>query len=186
MNDCDPLHLPSVQALGEENAKKNTDSSPMCEDGARAEARSPQLPPFMAADWIDARRRVSGRFQPGNLAAMKTGLRAKTIGAGPGAVAALQDRVVAITSDLGGEDVSQVAAGVVRRHAQLEAVAETLWADIEARGLLTGKGRQRAALSAYLAVSDRLARSAALLGLSRRQKRVPSVAELLDGRPERA
>ena len=96
------------------------------------------------------------------------------------AAAALRERVTAIVSDLGGlETLSSLAVGEVERHAKLELVAGFLWDRLQHLGPLTAKGKTRAALTAWLQVHDRLARSAGVLGLDRRQKRIPTVGELL-------
>ena len=114
----------------------------------------------------------------GNLNALKTGARSARVLAGEmpeqaEARAALKDRVAAIVGDLGGPDVlSTLAAGQVERHARLELVDAYLWANLERLGPLTGKGRTRAALTAWLQVVDRLQKSAMALGLERRQRPV--------------
>lgn len=105
--------------------------------------------------------------QPGNANAMKSGARS----ARPEAVAALNARVDEILNDLGGPDaLSALARGQAERHARLEMVDEYLWSNLQQHGPLTGKGRTRAALTAWLAVVDRLQKSATALGLERRTK----------------
>jgi len=126
-----------------------------------------------------------GRFAPGpgNRWAMKTGVRSRYVAAGlmpeqAEARAALRERVAAIVGDLGGLDaLSALAVGQVQRHARLELVDEFLWTNLQTRGPLTGKGRARAALTAWLAVVDRLQKSAITLGLERRARPVPTPAE---------
>jgi hypothetical protein len=58
-------------------------------------------------------------------------------------------------------------------------VGEYLAENLMKQGPLTSKGRQRAALTAYLSVVDRTQRIAASLGLSRREKAVPNIADYL-------
>jgi len=97
--------------------------------------------------------------------------------------AALAERVAGIVADLGGpEALSALAIGQVGRHAKLELVDGYLWENLQRHGPLTGKGRTRAVLSAWLQVVDRLQRSAAMLGLARRSRDIMqcSAAEWLD------
>lgn len=87
--------------------------------------------------------------------------------------AALAERTSAIVADLGGhEALTALAAGMVERHARLELVADYLFENVQRLGPLTGKGRTRAALTAWLAVVDRLQKSAMALGLERKSKPV--------------
>ena len=119
----------------------------------------------------------TGQFQPGNVASLRHGASS----ARPEAVAALNARVAAIVADLGGPDaVGTLAAGMVERHARLELVDDYLFANVQRLGPLTGKGRTRAALTAWLAVVDRLQKSAMALGLERKAKRVPSLQEVMN------
>jgi hypothetical protein len=53
-----------------------------------------------------------------------------------------------------------------------------LESNLRAQGILTSKGRQRAAWSAYLQTVDRLVRLADKLGLQRGQKQIDAVAEV--------
>ena len=59
------------------------------------------------------------------------------------------------------------------------AILRHLGENLMAEGALTAKGRRRAATSAYLAVLDRFLRLAQVVGLERRQKRVPSLSEVM-------
>ena len=68
--------------------------------------------------------------------------------------------------------LSAVATGLAERHAKLELVADYLFDRIAKFGPLTGKGYTRAALTNWLAVVDRLHRSAMAIGLERRIKRL--------------
>lgn len=89
------------------------------------------------------------------------------------AAAALDARVAAIVADLGGPDsISALALRMAERHARLELVDDFLFDNLQRLGPLTGKGRQRAALTAWLAVVDRLHKSGLALGLERRAKPV--------------
>ena len=134
------------------------------------------LQPRLQPGAPSAKPPVSGRFQPGNTLALKHGLRSARVQAGlmpeqAEARAALAERVAAIVADLGGKDgLSALALGQIERHASLELVDEYLWENLQRHGPLTGKGRTRAALTAWLSVVDRLQKSATTLGLERRTK----------------
>jgi hypothetical protein len=125
------------------------------------------------------------KFQPGNAANLRHGLRSRLWeGALPEqaeAAEALREREAAILADLGGSgEVSTVAAGVVRRHCRLELVDDHLWRNLQRFGPLTGKGKTRAALTAWLRVQDRLHRSATTLGLQRRARRMSFAEQVLE------
>ena len=65
---------------------------------------------------------------------------------------------------------------------ELDNVATWLSDNLQRHGALTGKGRQRAALTAYLGIVDRQVRLAQLLGLERKQKPVVSPLDYIDGK----
>lgn len=93
----------------------------------------------------------------------------------------LTERVSEIVESIGGVDaVSPVLAGMVARHARLEAVAEHLWHNLEDKGVSTGKGATRAAATLWLQVVDRLHKSSALLGLERKPRKVETVSDLME------
>ena len=52
-----------------------------------------------------------------------------------------------------------------------------LGSELLERGVLTGKGKMRAASTLYLSVLDRYVRVSAALGLTRKLKPLPTVAE---------
>jgi hypothetical protein len=79
--------------------------------------------------------------------------------------------------DLG--DQGLVKRTLATRFLEQAVIADTLAANLAQQGILTAKGRQRAALSAYLSVSASLSRLAAQLGLERQAKRVPTASDLL-------
>jgi hypothetical protein len=122
----------------------------------------------------------TGRWKAGNLAALKHGQRASTLLDVPELAEAHRARVEAIETDLGGAaQLSAVQLPLVSELARLQLITDSLGADVLARGVLTGKGRTRAAVTVYLAVLDRQQRLAQLLGLSRRQRDVPDLASYL-------
>ena len=65
---------------------------------------------------------------------------------------------------------------------RLRLVSDYLAENLIRQGPLTSKGRQRAALTAYLSVVDRTQRIATSLGLTRREKSVPTIADYLAGK----
>jgi hypothetical protein len=83
-----------------------------------------------------------------------------------------------IEADRGGpEHLSRVSRDLIIRYVETSTIADWLGSNIVRFGALTGKGRQRAALSAYLQVLDRQLRLAQAIGLERRTKRVPTLDE---------
>ena len=132
-------------------------------------------------------RTSRGTFAPGNAHALRHGLysrqmREALLPEQAEARAALAEQRKAIEDDLGGADaLSALTRDLVGRYVELRLVCEFLAHQLATVGPLTGKGRQRAALTAYLAVVDRLNRLAVSLGLERKAKRVPTLAEVLDG-----
>ena len=133
-------------------------------------------------------RGPDGRFQKGNVEALKHGDRSMRVAAGlmptqAEAVAIVHDRISAIQNDLGGPDaLSALMVGQVQRHARLELVEAHLWSNLERNGLTTGKGATRAAATLWLQVVDRLQKSATTLGLERRAKSIRdmSITEWLE------
>ena len=125
-----------------------------------------------------------GRFVSGNLAAFQHGARSKAVlqGLTQGAEAS---RVLAahrreIEADLG-DTMSRVKRDLVARYVECCAMANFLGHDVAARGVLTARGRSRAALNAYLSVLDRQHRLAVAIGLERHQQPVSLLAELTAG-----
>jgi hypothetical protein len=119
-----------------------------------------------------------GRFATGNLAALKHGGRSQQVQRGllpdqAEALAALAEARSEIEGDLGGVDVlSRLTRDTVARYLELSLVAGYLADRLVTEGPLTGKGRQRAALTAYLGVVDRLSRLAQQLGFEKQVKKV--------------
>lgn len=115
----------------------------------------------------------TGRFLPGNRAALKHGLHAfKTRGELPAdLVAEMVEFRQAVEADQGGADqLSAIAAGYVRRLTELETIAQLLAGDLAARGLFTARGRMRSTYAAFLQTLDRWDRYAKTLGLERKSK----------------
>ena len=131
----------------------------------------------------DADRDPRGRFVNGNRAAFQHGARSKAVLSGltEGAEAsqALSVHRREIEADLG-DGTSRVKRDLVARYVECCAMANFLGQDVAARGVLTARGRSRAALSAYLQVLDRQHRLGASIGLERREKPVSLLAELIN------
>jgi hypothetical protein len=157
------------------------------------ERSTPQVsdPPEPIGEIEPSGRSRNGRFLagPGNRGNWRHGGRSKYVAAGETpeqveALAAMAERRARIETDLGGRDnLSQLAADSLSDYLRLRFVGEYLAESLIKSGPLTSKGRQRAALNAYLSVVDRTQRIAASLGFSRREKPVPTISEYLARRP---
>ncbi len=127
---------------------------------------------------------ATGRWIAGCMPRVRTGSRTDRLLEVPALAVAHRERTDALTADLGGmSQLSAVQGPLVAELARLQLVTESLGADVLRHGVLTGKGRTRAAVTIYLQVLDRQQKLAALLGLERRQK--PSgpthLADYLEG-----
>ena len=130
---------------------------------------------------LEALRKVrgtDGRFLKGTLAALTHGLRARTLLEQPELAEAHAEKVQAIEADLGA-DLSTLKASAVREAARLALIVDSLGHDLLTKGVITPKGKTRAALSAYVMTLDRLTKLQTLLGLERRTKTVPDLAAYL-------
>lgn len=138
------------------NTKENTESSLTLQVGVQDHAANAQLP-------------ASGPGR-GN---WKHGGRSRVVAAAlmpeqAAGLALLPATIAAIESDLGGsESLSVIKRGLVTEMARLQLIVGYLGDNVGRLGPLTGKGRTRAALTAYLQAFDRLQRLAATLGLER-------------------
>jgi hypothetical protein len=135
-----------------------------------------------------ADRDGSGRFVPGNSARLVHGLRSQRalngeLG-GPELKAEANARLRELTADQG--DAGFLRRDLVKRTTQLTIIADTLADELVRNGIITPKGSQRAALTAYLSVIDRLTRLSATLGLERRTKQVPTVEDFLRQRQQQS
>jgi hypothetical protein len=93
-------------------------------------------------------------------------------------IAARRDAVYA---DVGGESsLCDVLKTEIDRWCRLGVLADTLWANLEKCGALTGRGKSRATLNAFLAVNDRIGFVAQRIGIQRHTKRV-DLARVLSG-----
>ena len=137
-----------------------------------------------------AQRGANGRFVAGNTARLVHGARSRKVmlaGLPEQAQirALLAEREAAIVADLGGAgNLSTIKREVITRFLQTSVVADFLGSNIVKHGVLTTKGKTRAAVTTYLQVVDRLTRLALTLGLERQAKRVPSIEEFLRQRQQ--
>ena len=89
--------------------------------------------------------------------------------------------IARIKADLG-DDVSALKDHTIEQTGNVLVILRYLGENLMAQGPLTGKGRTRAAATAYLQTLDRYLRLAQLLGLERRPKPVPNPADWLEGK----
>lgn len=123
-------------------------------------------------------RRADGTFAPGNSASLRHGLFSRQVRGAllpeqAEVLAALAEKRTEIERDLGGADaVGALSRDLVSRYLELSVIADYLGQQLVIEGPLTTKGNQRAALTAYLSVVDRVHRIAMTLGLERKTKPV--------------
>lgn len=128
---------------------------------------------------------TSGRFVRGNTDALKHGAFSQQVRDAltpeqADVLAALAEKRAEIERDLGGsENLSVLARDLAGRYLELCTIADYLGGRLVTQGPLTPKGNQRAALTAYLGVVDRLQRLALALGIERRAKPIQSVADIM-------
>jgi hypothetical protein len=157
-------------------------------------APSAQLPTTESAAFEQARstitalrgrgRQANGQAGAGNTLALRHGLRSARLLEHPDVAEWHRQQVEAITADLGGpSELSALRLAAVREVARLEVIAGALGDELLDGGVLTGKGKCRAATTTYLQVLDRLLRLSQLVGLDRKAKQLPNPADWLEGRP---
>jgi hypothetical protein len=95
--------------------------------------------------------------------------------------AALAERLAEIESDQGG-DLSRLKRDGIERYLATTAMIEWLEARLLAEGTMTSRGRKRAALDGYLSLLDRAIRLASMIGLDRRTKPAPTLAQYLESK----
>jgi hypothetical protein len=99
------------------------------------------------------------------------------------AIGETQARLVSsVTIDAAAGDQGETLRGLIDAYAEVRLMRESLWLTVlEQGGATTTKGRIRASYQAFMtavATEERLAKT---IGLQRREKRIPSAAELLRG-----
>lgn len=118
-----------------------------------------------------AGRDARGRFQRGHLV-NATSLDRVSVDH-PALAREHAERVAALVADLGGmSQLSAMQMPLVQETARLQIIADTLGHDLMTRGVLTARGKQRAALAAYALAVDRLDKLTMRLGLERKAKPV--------------
>lgn len=125
--------------------------------------------------------RDTGRFQPGNVAALKHGATSEQVKAAlstaPEVARALSERRQAIERDLGGPAaVSQIKHDAITTYCEVDMLRQTLAHQLATEGMFTAKKRMRASFGAYLQVADRLVRLAQLLGLERQTQDIGALS----------
>lgn len=125
-------------------------------------------------------RNAEGKFVLGNTAALKHGLtRFRRRGVLPDDVREqIDDFLAGVVADLGGADnLTTIEAAYVRRLARVEGDWLLIVRDLDANGQITPRGRERS-LARSLRDNDRAFDTfAQRLGLSRRAKPVPTLAD---------
>ncbi len=122
----------------------------------------------------------TGRFLPGNVAALRHGRRSTVVRRRieEESRAELAERRQVIVADLGGLDqLSTIAIDVLERYLVAAALLGWMEDRLIVEGVVTTKGKRRSIHRAYLAQLDRVVRLASMLGLERRAQAVPSVEE---------
>ena len=95
---------------------------------------------------------------------LKTGKRALTLLDVPALAEAHAEKVRAIEADLGTE-LSTLQQAAVREAARLALIVDSLGDDLLRNGVLTAKGKNRAALSAYVIALDRFHKLMSTVGI---------------------
>lgn len=124
----------------------------------------------------DGGRGADGRFVGGNVAALTHGLRAKSLLDVPELAEAHREAVAAIEADLGA-DLSTLKRGAVREAARLLLIVDSLGNDLLTRGVLTAKGKNRAALTAYVTTLTSLQKMMGTLGIERKSRTLPTTID---------
>ena len=120
-------------------------------------------------------RQENGQAGPGNTLNLRHGLRSTQLLEQPDIATWHAEEVAAIETDLGGAaELSALQHASVREAARLEVILGALGGELLDHGVLTGKGKCRAATTIYLQVLDRFVRVAATLGLERKAKQIPT------------
>jgi hypothetical protein len=116
-----------------------------------------------------------GRFQAGNVAALKHGGRRSLDR--PEALIAIAGKREELTAHLG--DASVIQQDLVTDYARTDVLIESVAANIEVGGIFTTKGKTRAAVSLLLSLMDRRLRLATTLGIERKPRRVETIETIM-------
>jgi hypothetical protein len=135
-------------------------------------------------------RADGGRFAAGNTISLKHGGRSRRVALAqlPGQDAlraSLRGMADGIAIDLGGVDeLSTLKRELIKCFTETSAIRSYLGENILREGVLTTKGRTRAAVGTYLSVVDRLSRLAQAIGLARVPKQVQDLDAFLAQRAQ--
>jgi hypothetical protein len=127
----------------------------------------------------DARRDTTGRVGKGNTLALKGGQYSRALQ--EDAAPWREAQIAAITADLG-DDASTLKRHTVEQLGTVLVILRFLGGNLMADGPLTGKGKQRAATTAYLQTVDRFMRLASTLGLERHTRSVTNPVDWIEGK----
>jgi hypothetical protein len=149
---------------------------------SRRERAEPEL---SVQDEVGQSLGAETRFASGNQNARRHGVRAfETTGATtlpPEMRRELETFQAGLETDQGGGDeLTTIGVGYVRRLTELEGCLLLLAVDLQTRGLLTARGRVRSSYALLLQTIDRWDKLAHRLGMTRRTKRLPSLHEYLE------
>lgn len=125
-------------------------------------------------------RQPNGQAGPNNTLRLRDGLRSRQLIEQPDIAAWHMRQVEIITADLGGaSELTALKSTLVRELARLEVILGAIGDELLQSGALTGKGKVRALTTLHLKVLDRFVKGAALVGLDRRSRQVPSLRDYL-------
>lgn len=117
-------------------------------------------------------------FLPANQAARTTGIYSRSVP--PDLRQHREELIAGLSSDLGGEsELSTLEASYVEKIGDIDTTIRLLTHDIATNGLLTPGGRVRDVYDKLLAGLAAFDRYAQRVGLERKAKRVPSLAEVM-------
>jgi hypothetical protein len=124
-----------------------------------------------------------GAFISGNAANLRSGVRRfeKHGTVAPEVGLSVQEFSAQVVVDRG-EELTAVQSAYVRRLGELETVARLLATDLAQRGLFTPRGRVRSTFSRWLETLDRWDRFAQRVGVERKARPVPTLAEYIEAR----
>ncbi len=133
----------------------------------------------MATDERDER----GRFASGNCVALRHGGRSRQVQAGAleeqaEALLALNEARAQIVADLGGDgELSQMQRDLIASYLRIGLIEDYAYQSIERGGVFTAHGKQRAVVPTLMKAIAQRHDLAKTLGLQRRTKRIPEIAQ---------
>lgn len=161
------------------------DRAPAEEAQASPDRKKGQSLPRGPKGYFVAGNAHGNRFEPGNRAHWKHGRRSRRLQAGQlpeqqALAAAIREQVELVVEELGGHaQVSTLKSALLEDWCRLGIYAKTVEQHLEQGGLLTGKGRTKAAAAFWLSLLDRRHRVAEKIGLLRVPKPVASLDDVV-------